>query len=57
MLFAGLAYPVTATALDLTSPAIMAVVRALVGGVVMLPVLRLMGARFRATHAGGRGLR
>ena len=45
VLFAGLAYPVTATALDLTSPAIVAVVRALVGGVVMLPVLRLVGAR------------
>ncbi|MFI5048391.1 MAG: DMT family transporter [Gaiellales bacterium] len=45
VLFAGLAYPVTATALDLTSPAIVAVARALVGGLVMLPVLRLVGAR------------
>jgi len=45
ILFAGLAYPVTAVALDLTSPALIAVARALAGGLIMLPVLRLAGAR------------
>ena len=45
IVFAGLAYPVTATALDLTSPALIAVARALAGGLIMLPVLRLAGAR------------
>lgn len=45
IVFAGLAYPVTAAALDLTSPALIAVARALAGGLIMLPVLRLAGAR------------
>jgi drug/metabolite transporter (DMT)-like permease len=43
VVFAGLAYPVTGTALDLTSPALIAVARALVGGLIMLPVLRVVG--------------
>jgi drug/metabolite transporter (DMT)-like permease len=45
IVFAGLAYPVTAAALDLTSPALIAVARALAGGLIMLPVVRLAGAR------------
>ncbi len=45
IVLAGLAYPVTAAALDLTSPALIAVTRALAGGLIMLPVLRLAGAR------------
>jgi hypothetical protein len=51
VVFAGLAYPVTGTALDLTSPALIAVARALVGGLIMLPVLR--GPAF-APRAPGR---
>ena len=43
VVFAGLAYPVTGTALDLTSPALIAVARALMGGLIMLPVLRVVG--------------
>jgi drug/metabolite transporter (DMT)-like permease len=45
VVFAGLAYPVTGTALDLTSPSVVAVSRALLGALVMLPVLRRAGAR------------
>ena len=44
IVFAGLAYPVTGAALDLTSPAVIAVARALVGGLIMLPLLRLAGS-------------
>ena len=49
---AGAAYPVTGAALDLTSPAVISVCRALVGGLVMLPVLRMVGARLPSTWAG-----
>jgi drug/metabolite transporter (DMT)-like permease len=49
---AGLAYPVTGAALGLTSPALIAVSRALVGGLVMLPVLRVVGARLPSTRQG-----
>jgi drug/metabolite transporter (DMT)-like permease len=49
VMFAGLAYPVTGAALGLTSPALIATSRALVGGLVMLPVLRVVGARLPST--------
>ena len=52
VVFAGLAYPVTGAALHLTTPALIAVSRALVGGLVMLPVLRLVGARLPSSRAG-----
>jgi drug/metabolite transporter (DMT)-like permease len=52
VVFAGVAYPVTGAALQFTTPALIAIVRALVGGVVMLPVLRLVGARLPSTRAG-----
>jgi drug/metabolite transporter (DMT)-like permease len=42
---AGVAYPVTAAALRLTSASVVTTTRALVGGLVMLPVLRLARAR------------
>ena len=42
---AGVAYPVTAAALRFTSASVVATTRALVGGLVMLPVLRLAGMR------------
>jgi drug/metabolite transporter (DMT)-like permease len=50
VMFAGLAYPVTGAALGLTSPALIAASRALVGGLVMLPVLRVVGARLPSTR-------
>lgn len=50
--FAGLAYPVTGAALDLTSPALIAVVRALAGALVMLPLLRIVGSRLPSTARG-----
>jgi drug/metabolite transporter (DMT)-like permease len=49
---AGAAYPVTGAALGLTSPAVISVCRALVGGLVMLPVLRVVGARLPSTWVG-----
>jgi drug/metabolite transporter (DMT)-like permease len=52
VVFAGVAYPVTGAALQFTSPGLIATVRALVGGVVMLPVLRLVGSRMPSTRAG-----
>jgi drug/metabolite transporter (DMT)-like permease len=52
VIFAGLAYPVTGSALGLTSPALIAVSRALAGGLVMLPVLRVVGARLPSTWRG-----
>jgi drug/metabolite transporter (DMT)-like permease len=52
VVFAGLAYPVTGAALGLTSPALIAVSRALIGGLVMLPVLRVVGARLPSTWRG-----
>jgi drug/metabolite transporter (DMT)-like permease len=42
---AGIAYPVTAAALRHTSASVITTSRALGGGLVMLPVLRLVGAR------------
>ena len=42
---AGLAYPVTNAALRFSNPALIATVRALAGGLIMLPVLRALGAR------------
>lgn len=50
--FAGAAYPVTAAALHLTSASVIATTRALVGGVVMLPVLALVGSRLPRTWRG-----
>jgi drug/metabolite transporter (DMT)-like permease len=41
---AGLAYPVTAAALRFTSPSVITTARALGGGLLMLPVLRLLGS-------------
>ena len=52
---AGAAYPVTGAALGLTSPAVISVCRALVGGLVMLPVLRMVGARLPSTGSVGAG--
>jgi drug/metabolite transporter (DMT)-like permease len=52
VVFAGVAYPVTGAALQFTTPALIATVRALAGAVVMLPVLRLVGARLPSTRAG-----
>ena len=44
VVFAGAAYPVTAAALHFTSASVITSARALVGGLVMLPVLRLVGS-------------
>src|SRR3954454_15842616 len=48
--FAGVAYPVTAAALRFTSASVITTTRALVGGLVMLPVLPLIGARLPRTR-------
>jgi drug/metabolite transporter (DMT)-like permease len=51
---AGVAYPVTAAALRFTSASVITTTRALAGGLVMLPVLRLVGARLpRCAQAWG----
>jgi drug/metabolite transporter (DMT)-like permease len=42
--FAGAAYPVTAAALHFTSASVITTSRALVGGLLMMPVLRLVGS-------------
>jgi drug/metabolite transporter (DMT)-like permease len=42
---AGIAYPVTAAALRFTSASVITTTRAVAGGLLMLPVLRLFGAR------------
>jgi drug/metabolite transporter (DMT)-like permease len=42
---AGVAYPVTAAALRFTSASVITTTRAIAGGLLMLPVLRLIGAR------------
>jgi drug/metabolite transporter (DMT)-like permease len=52
VVFAGAAYPVTAAALRLTSASVISVSRALVGGLVMLPVLRVVGASLPRTRRG-----
>jgi drug/metabolite transporter (DMT)-like permease len=44
VVFAGAAYPVTAAALRFTSASVITTSRALVGGLLMLPVLRLVGS-------------
>jgi drug/metabolite transporter (DMT)-like permease len=45
VVFAGAAYPVTAAALRYTSASVITTTRALGGGLLMLPVLALIGAR------------
>jgi drug/metabolite transporter (DMT)-like permease len=50
--FAGMAYPVTGAALHLTSASVIATTRALAGGVVMLPVLALVGSRLPRSWSG-----
>src|SRR5215469_2247864 len=52
VVFAGAAYPVTAAALRFTSASVIATSRALVGGLVMLPVLRLVGSSLPRTVRG-----
>ena len=52
ILCGGLAYPVTAAALKLTSSSVICASRALVGGLVMLPILRLVGAQLPTTWRG-----
>jgi drug/metabolite transporter (DMT)-like permease len=52
VVFAGMAYPVTAAALHLTSASVIATARALVGGLVMLPVLRIVGSQLPGTWRG-----
>lgn len=52
VVFAGAAYPVTAAALRLTSPSVIATTRALAGGLVMLPVLALVGSHLPRTRRG-----
>jgi drug/metabolite transporter (DMT)-like permease len=46
------AYPVTAAALRFTSASVITTTRALAGGLLMLPVLRLTGARLPRTREG-----
>jgi drug/metabolite transporter (DMT)-like permease len=46
---AGLAYPVTAAALRFTSASVITTTRAVAAGLVMLPILRLIGARLPRT--------
>lgn len=50
--FAGAAYPVTAAALRFTSASVITTSRALVGGLLMLPVLRLVGSTLPRTARG-----
>jgi len=50
VVFAGLAYPVTASALHSTTPAVIATSRAVGGGLVMLLVVRWFGSRLPATR-------
>ncbi len=52
VVFAGVAYPVTSAALRFTSPALIATVRALAAGVIMLVVLRVIGSRLPSTKNG-----
>src|SRR4051794_6076250 len=52
VLFAGAGYPVTAAALDLTSASVITTSRALVGGLLMLPLLRLTGSSLPRTGRG-----
>jgi drug/metabolite transporter (DMT)-like permease len=52
VVFAGVAYPVTGAALHLTSASVIATTRALMGGVVMLPVLALAGSHLPYTWRG-----
>lgn len=50
--FAGAAYPVTAAALRFTSASVITTSRALVGGLLMLPVLRLVGSSLPRSGRG-----
>lgn len=50
--FAGAAYPVTAAALRFTSASVITTSRALVGGLLMLPVLRIVGSSLPRTVRG-----
>ena len=50
--FAGAAYPVTAAALRFTSASVITTSRALVGGLLMLPVLRIVGSSLPRTTNG-----
>ena len=50
--FAGAAYPVTAAALQFTSASVITTSRALVGGLLMLPVLRMVGSSLPRTGRG-----
>jgi drug/metabolite transporter (DMT)-like permease len=50
--FAGAAYPVTAAALRFTSASVITTSRALIGGLLMLPVLRIVGSSLPRTARG-----
>ncbi len=50
--FAGAAYPVTAVALRFTSASVITTSRALVGGLLMVPVLRLVGSSLPRSGRG-----
>jgi drug/metabolite transporter (DMT)-like permease len=52
IVFAGAAYPVTAAALRFTSASVITTSRALVGGLLMLPVLRMVGSSLPRTLRG-----
>src|SRR5436305_2663410 len=49
---AGAAYPVTAAALRFTSASVITTSRALIGGLLMLPVLRIVGSSLPRTARG-----
>jgi drug/metabolite transporter (DMT)-like permease len=52
IVFAGAAYPVTAAALRFTSASVITTSRALIGGLLMLPVLRIVGSSLPRTLRG-----
>jgi O-acetylserine/cysteine efflux transporter len=52
VVLAGVAYPATASALHYTSASVITTTRALAGGLLMLPVLRLIGARLPSSVGG-----
>jgi drug/metabolite transporter (DMT)-like permease len=52
IVFAGAAYPVTAAALRFTSASVITTSRALVGGLLMLPVLRIVGSSLPRSGRG-----
>ncbi len=55
MVLAGAVYPVTAFALDSTTPVTIAALRALLGGLLLTLVLPLFGSRLRAAATTGGG--